>query len=127
MNHLLLADSFNKFLKLLKEVDFDNPEKNYSSIIVNKTLLTYEIEPEVERVLIRYLKDHPMSHIRFDALRNLTSMKVVDDADIIYHRLQEEIHRHVQFIFAFRLHKIDDRRSYPLINCARSTSGFGFF
>ena len=47
MDYHLLADSRNKFLELLKKVDFDAPSKNYTSIIVNKSLLAYESEPEV--------------------------------------------------------------------------------
>ena len=115
MDYQLLADSRNKFLGLLKKVDFDAPSKNYSSIIVNKSLLNYQIEPEVEKVLIRYLTEHTTPHIRLDALRNLTSMEVVDDAEIIFHQLKNESHRHVQFLYAFRLYKIDDPRSFPLL------------
>jgi len=115
MDYQLLADSRNKFLGLLKKVDFDAPSKNYSSIIVNKSLLNYQIEPEVEKVLIRYLTEHTTPHIRLDALRNLTSMEVVDDAEIFFHQLKNESHRHVQFLYAFRLYKIDDPRSFPLL------------
>ncbi len=115
MDYHLLADSRNKFLELLKKVDFDAPSKNYTSIIVNKSLLAYESEPEVEKVLIRYLTEHPTPHIRLDALRNLTAMEVVDDAEIIFHQLKNETHRHVQFLFAYRLYKIDDPRSFPLL------------
>lgn len=115
MDYQLLADSRNKFLELLKKVDFDAPSKNYSSIIVNKSLLAYQIEPEVEKILIRYLTEHPTPHIRLDALRNLTSMEVVDDAEIIFHKLKNETHRHVQFLYAYRLYKIDDTRGFPLL------------
>ena len=66
-------------------------------------------------MLIRYLTEHPTPHIRLAALRNLTAMEVVDDAEIIFHQLKNETHRHVQFLFAYRLYKIDDPRSFPLL------------
>ena len=111
----LLASARQEYLKALKEVDFDNPGANYSSYLGNRTLLKYQVEPEVEEVLKRYMLEHPKPHIRLDALKNLIGMEVVNNAESIFHQLRRETHRHVQFLLAYRLLKLEDARSFPLL------------
>ena len=111
----LLASARQEYLKALKEVDFDNPGANYSSHLGNRTLLKYQVEPEVEEVLKRYVLEHPKPHIRLDALKNLIGMEVVNNAESIFHQLRRETHRHVQFLLAYRLLKLEDARSFPLL------------
>jgi len=111
----LFKDAKNKFRDLLKEVDFDQPGKNYSSILTNKTLLEYAIEPKVERVLLRYLKEHPKTHIRETALRNLVEVGLKGSADELYSRLIAENDYTIQFLLSLTLLRKTDVRAFPLL------------
>ncbi len=111
----LLVHHEAKFRAVLKEVDFDKPGKNNSSILTNKSLLEYQIEPEVEGVLLRYMVEHPQAYIRLAALKNLVAIDIRQSADSLFSALGRERNWRRAFLAANRLFRLEDDRSLPLL------------
>lgn len=111
----LLVYNQRKFQSTMREMDFENPGKNFSSHLTNKTLLEYQVEPEVEDLLLRYLFGHHQPHIRLSALKNLLEMEVRQTAENLLAVMQGEKNRHAAFLAAHRLFQLEDERSLPLL------------
>ncbi len=97
------------------KIDLERPHLNATSMLVNRVAVEYAGEPEVEAALLRWATEHPETHVRQDAVRNLVEIGLSGDRASLFETMLATPHREVRFLAALGLRRQDDRRGVPVL------------
>lgn len=114
-DYRLFQDQRAQLEKALRELDFEHPGVNQSSMLTNNALAVYAGEPEVEKLLLRYVQEHPRADFRERAIRSLRSMGLSGTPDTWYPALLATPSREYRYLLAYELSKAGDGRGLPVI------------
>lgn len=111
----LFKDYRSEFEKVLQRMDFDNPQVNWDTMLVNGTLETFAGEKETEELLLRYATSHSDLSIREHAINSLLKIGMIGDAQALLQQMLTTGSREHRFLAAHELVKAGDLRGQPVM------------